>query len=69
MKFHKLEVYVLDFENGGIKNLIKLLEQNPHFNMEVKAYQTVDIGEWYDDHELNQLDTTLEQYRAYFNDK
>jgi uncharacterized protein YdeI (BOF family) len=67
MKFHKLEVYVFDFEEGdNIKDIIVEIEQNRHFNMEVKAHQTVDIGEWDDDHELNLTRTSLEQFRAYF---
>ena len=66
MKFHKLEVYVVDFENSGIGDIIAEIEQNRYFCMNVQAHETTDIGEWSDDHELNNCNTPVERFREYF---
>ncbi len=66
---HKLEVYVIDFENYGIKDLIIELEQLDIGLIIVKDSTTTDIGEWSDDHELNKKITSLNKFREYFEEK
>ena len=66
MKMHKLEVYVFDFENSGLENVVASIENNRHYCISVKESQTADIGKWDDDHILNKSGTPLEVFRSYF---
>ena len=63
---HKLEVYVIDFENSGLDDVRVSLEQNRYFSVNVMSADTADIGEWDDDHVLNKTSTGIETYRSYF---
>jgi len=67
-KLYKLEVYVIDFErNSRDENIIQLLENNKHISVQVKDVASVDLGEWSDEHPLNQPETSsLADYRSYF---
>ncbi len=66
MKMHKLEVYVVDFENVGVDDCISEIEQSRYLNYMVLDAKTADIGEWDDDHKFNTRDTPLEEYRKVF---
>ena len=66
MKLHKLEVYVYDFEDYGVDNIIRSLEDARNWVLTVKDSQTADIGEWTDDHILNKQGTPIEVFRSYF---
>jgi hypothetical protein len=63
--YHRLEVYVLDFENYGIDE-IKSVFRNLDSFYSVADHQTTTITEWTDDHELNKMKCTLETRRKYF---
>lgn len=67
MKIHKIEVYLLDFDEDGILEDAVNFIQSPHnIFMMVKSTQSVDvIGEW-DTHKLNQRTATLEDFREHF---
>ena len=67
MKMHKIEVYVIDFEDSGVEECMNLIEENQDIMCKVVHTETIDIGEWNDDHELNQNSSGPEIYRKYFN--
>lgn len=52
MKAHKVTLVVLNFENIP-EDELKFLVADNELCCSVKEMETVDIGEWYDDHELN----------------
>ena len=54
MKAYKIEILVLDFEDYGSEEYVIELEQNRHLNAKVLKRSSIDIGEWDDDHPLNQ---------------
>ncbi len=66
--YHRLEVYVLDFEHYGIDNIKAELGNLDCFCI-VADHQTTVIPEWTDDHELNKIKCTLETRRKYFDIK
>lgn len=56
MRMHKLEVYVIDFEDYGIGAYYEALQNNFGLNAAVARVipvGTTDIGRWHDDHPLN----------------
>lgn len=65
MKFHKLEVYVFDFEDYGADEIIMSLEDARNCCITVQDSQTVDIL-WTDDHILNKAGTPVEVFRSFF---
>lgn len=65
---YKLEVYVVDFEGHGLKDIEITLEQNRYYSFNVKKAEEADIGEWTDDHPVNFQNTPLSKYRSYFKD-
>lgn len=66
MKLYKMEVYVFDFENSDVGDIIDKIENTDYFYPQVKKVQVADIGEWNDDHILNKVDTNIEVFRSYF---
>jgi hypothetical protein len=62
--YHRLEVYVLDFENYGIDNIKAKLSNLDYYI--VADHQTTSIPNWNDDHELNMTKCALETHRKYF---
>ncbi len=66
MKMHKIELYVLDFEDYGIEECTSILEHiDPHGAIvKVNPIGSVEIGEWHDGHELNFRSTDYNKYFA-----
>jgi hypothetical protein len=64
--YHRLEVYVLDFEKYGVDDIITNLDRMDCFYFKVADHQTTVIPEWTDAHELNKSKCTLETRRKYF---
>ena len=62
MKVYKIEVIVLDFNNCGIEECKLLIENTRHIHPHCGDYQTIDIGEWDDDHPHNQNSTDQSKY-------
>lgn len=56
MKAHKIEVVVLDFE-GYVDEFISTISNHRHLSAPCLENKTVDIGEWSDDHPLNNRKT------------
>jgi hypothetical protein len=67
MKVYRVELLVLDFENSG-KECIRIdLEQSgasPY--VQVMEIESKDIGEWSDDHPLNQSNQQKEEFKRLF---
>lgn len=63
---HKLEVYVVDFEDYGSECYVVDIEQIDCGLIMVKSEETVDIGEWDDDHPFNCTNTPVEAFRKAF---
>ena len=70
MKVYKVELMVVDFDGIGGDGVKDELENARYGNRcirpEVKGIQERDIGEWDDDHPLNQMDTSDAEYRRLF---
>ena len=71
MKVHKVELYIIDFDQVGANQIIEILENarypNRCINPTVKRVRTKEI-EWSDDHPLNNLKTQDKSYRDLFSD-
>ena len=55
MKIAKVTLIVLDHEGFGKQENVALLEQQKYLTTRVADYEETDIGEWYDEHPLNQM--------------
>jgi hypothetical protein len=67
--YHRLEVYVLDFEKYGVESVKAELGNLDSFHFTVADQQTTVIPEWTDNHELNKTKCKLETRRKYFDIK
>lgn len=70
MKVHKVTLIILDFDDIGKEEIESVIE-NTHYpnrciNPEVVNIETVEIGEWSDDHPLNQTDTAMKEWIRIF---
>ena len=66
MKLHKFTIYVFDNENYGIKNIEYLLNNIKYLTTTTFHNNTVDIGEWSDDHILNKFSADQLTFDEYF---
>lgn len=70
MKVMKIEILVIDFDGVGEDGIKSVIENSRYpnrcINPEVKDIKTVDIGEWSDDHPLNNMTTCDEEYKRLF---
>jgi hypothetical protein len=68
MKLHKLEVYVIDFDDHGLENVVGILEDALGLSVTVIDAETAEINDWKDrndDHLLN-ITTNASDFRKYF---
>lgn len=70
MKVHKVELYIVDFDEVGGQNIREIIENvsypNRCISPNVVEIQTRDIGPWDDEHPLNKRATATEEYRRIF---
>ena len=70
MNVYKVEIMVIDFDGiggDGVKDEIENARYgNRCIRPEVKSVEEQDIGEWDDDHPLNQMDSSDAEYRRLF---
>jgi hypothetical protein len=70
MKVYKLEVMVIDFDNCGGEDIKDMIQDarypNRAISPTVKNIESVDIGEWTDDHPLNNRSTSEAEYKRLF---
>lgn len=62
MKAYKVELLVIDHDDVGEGEITFFLEDVKYIYPKVMSIQSKDIGEWDDDHPLNQRD----QYRQFY---
>jgi hypothetical protein len=67
MNAHKIELLIIDHGNYGVDEFKTVIEQHRHLSgAKVMTSQTVDIGEWSDDHPLNSRQTMNAEYTKLF---
>jgi hypothetical protein len=70
MKVYKVELMVLDFEGIGADGIKEEIENARYGNRcispEVVAAESRDIGEWSDEHPLNQIDKAEAEFNRLF---
>jgi len=59
MEVHKITLIVIDHDEVGANGIKGMLENTKYPNHcmapDVREIETVDIGEWFDDHPLNSI--------------
>ena len=68
MNLIKIVMYVIDFDNIGVKDIETIIDNNRYIRLFRFASEVVDIGEWDDDNKLNYIDTDIEEFEKYFED-
>lgn len=70
MKMHKIEVYVIDFEDFGAEDCAAMIRRDlPDYVLtHTNVVGTADIGEWHDKHKFNYSQTANSDYEWYFNE-
>lgn len=67
MKAHKIELVIVDFEDYGPGDfLIDVKQSSRNYLVKTISTKTADIGEWDDDHPLNDRSTPKEEILKYF---
>lgn len=70
MKAMKVELLIIDFDEIGEEEIKSVIENTKYPNRciypDVQNIETVDVGEWSDDHPLNLLDKQKEEYKRLF---
>lgn len=70
MKAHKVILTIIDFDEVGADDIKIIIEDTRYPNRcispEVVSIETVDIGEWDDDHPLNSNATAPQEWRRLF---
>ena len=73
MKAYKITLLVIDQDELGTKEISDVLESTKYPNWcispQIKACEEADIGEWEDDHPLNQASTHEAEYKRLFSEK
>lgn len=66
MKLQKIVLYNINFENLDSDSIIYELGTMDYMHNKVASIETVDIGEWADDHILNKSGTPITKFEEYF---
>lgn len=70
MKAYKVEILIIDHDEIGSMDIKSVIENTDYPNWcispEVKHVECADIGEWDDNHPLNQHDTCDAEYARMF---
>lgn len=70
MKIYRIEVLVVDTDQIGEKEIKDVIENarypNRCISPQVKKIESRDIGEWHDDHPLNNTNTADAEYQRLF---
>lgn len=69
MKAYKIELLVVDYEDYGKDEIVRILESQRNIYPTAMKVVEADIGEWSDDHPLNKLDTMKAEYDRVFGEK
>lgn len=66
MRLHKIELYVIDFEQMSETELAEYAAFMLDGIVHVGEHTSVELENFEDEHELNQQSATTEQFRKYF---
>ena len=69
VKMYKITLYIIDLGND-FKNsdeVLESLDTNKYVHIFKGKGEDVDIGEWEDEHILNNINTPIEKFKEYFN--
>lgn len=66
MKAYKLEILVVDHNGNGISDIINTIKNNKYYTPKIISHSETDIGEWSDEHPLNQRNCTPNCLNSYF---
>lgn len=70
MKAYKVELLIIDHDEVGVEDMKLILEETKYSNRcihpTIMAVEEADIGEWDDDHPLNDTRTQKDEYRRLF---
>ncbi len=66
MKAYKIEVLVIDFESAGEQDIRQSIENCKYISAHCMNAKQADIGQWSDDHPLNQRDKMHQAYLDLF---
>jgi len=70
MRVYKIEVMIIDFDNIGGDEIKDVIENSKYPNRcispDVMDIKSVEIGEWSDDHPLNNMVTHESEYKRLF---
>jgi len=66
MKMHKITLYIIDHEHVGVEDIETIIDNIRYFILSRFQSETVDIGEWRDEHTLNYQFTPIEEFEKYF---
>lgn len=73
MKVHKVELFVIDFDNVGADEIHRLIESARYPNRcimpNVTCVYTAETGPWDDDHPLNHRATMAQEMERLFPNK
>lgn len=67
MKAYKIEILVIDHDANGIDDTLEYLKRSPYVNPSIISHSQAEIGEWTDDHPLNNK-TWRHKIKDYFGD-
>lgn len=68
-KIHKLELYLIDFEDYDFKQHLEYIADKHDIYYKVVSHKESKSFKWEDDLDINQEDCTLEDYKKYFDDR
>ena len=66
MKAYKIEMIIVDTANEGLDSILATVDCMRYHKADVISIVDADIGEWSDEHPLNQKGTKIYQKREYF---
>ena len=70
MKAYRVEVLIIDIDECGSEGITTIIENTKYPNYcispMVRRIESKDIGEWHDEHPLNQPDGCMDEWRRLF---
>ena len=68
-KIYKISGYIIDVHDDFNENDIRWLLERYDFSVEHFQVESVDIGEWYDEHPLNYCNSDISECEKYFTEE
>lgn len=61
-KLYRATVYVVDYPEMGEEMIVEEITRSHHISINLGDLDTAEIGEWHDDHPLNEYGCDYESY-------